>query len=351
LNRADFIPEVIWVRRDGWFVPVRRTEDPERWLALVNADDAVVTQVDDGKPREGGRGIIATSSSSAPGVMKLMLGMLDVGSGLDVLEIGTGTGYNAAIIAERVMPGRVTSVEVDEPIAERAREALTKVGSSATVITGDGADGYAPHAPYDRVMSTASLRTVPYTWVEQTRPGGRMVFPMVAGFYERQAFIGLDVHDDRTATGMFRSGAAFMRLRGERDDPVVWWDHEDDRRVSTTRINPRAAFEDYEAGFALGLLCSGMVAGSPRTDDGTEVLRLSHFASDSWASFRAADTNGEYEVVQCGPRSLWDELEAAYLWWVGVGRPEHTRFGLTVAEEGQHVWLDSPDQVIETPLG
>jgi hypothetical protein len=91
-----------------------------------------------------------------------------------------------------------------------------------------------------------------------------------------------------------------------------------------------------------------MMAGtSTDQDNGIEFLRLSHAESGSWASF-ADDVEDEgYEVLQCGPRRLWDELESAYLWWTNVGKPDYTRFGLTVDSKGQRAWLDTPENVVE----
>src|SRR4030095_3683127 len=129
MNRADFIPDVIWVYdEDGWMVPLDRADDPERWLAEVNGNTAIVTQVDDATDKYGvGRGIFASSSSSQPSVMMEMLDMLGVGEGMDILEIGTGTGYNAALLSSLSKSGSVTSVEIDAKIAEHARSALRKV--------------------------------------------------------------------------------------------------------------------------------------------------------------------------------------------------------------------------------
>jgi protein-L-isoaspartate(D-aspartate) O-methyltransferase len=92
-----------------------------------------------------------------------------------VLEIGTGTGYNAALLAHRLGSAAVTSVEIDPDLAEQARRALTTSGYLLGVTTADGARGYPPHAPYDRIMSTAAVHQVPYPWIAQTRPGGKIL--------------------------------------------------------------------------------------------------------------------------------------------------------------------------------
>lgn len=144
--RTHFIPEVIWHEVDGVLRPLRRTEDPDRWQALASAEDAVVTQVDDGHPD--GPGDLPTSSASQPDVVALMLGHLDVQGGERVLEIGTGTGWNAALLAHRLGPERVITIEVDPEVAAQARTALKDSGYGAvTVITGDGAQGYLPGCP------------------------------------------------------------------------------------------------------------------------------------------------------------------------------------------------------------
>jgi protein-L-isoaspartate O-methyltransferase len=92
-----------------------------------------------------------------------MFDALDLHPGHSVLGIGTGTGWNAALLCRRVgTRGRVVSIEVDPVIAEGARAALAAAGYSPLVITGDGADGYPDAAPYDRVLATAAVRdTVP----------------------------------------------------------------------------------------------------------------------------------------------------------------------------------------------
>ena len=150
VNRQWFIPDMVWVwADDGWLIPLRRQDAPDDWADLCRSDDPIIIQVDDGATD---RGMQPTSSSSAPSLMHEMIGMLDVKAGMKVLEIGTGTGYNAAILAEIAGVENVTTVEVDPDIANHARSALRKADFPVTVITGDGASGYHGQAPYDRVI-------------------------------------------------------------------------------------------------------------------------------------------------------------------------------------------------------
>jgi protein-L-isoaspartate O-methyltransferase len=355
MNRADFIPDVIYTHRaDGLAVPVDRHSDPDRWRELVDAEHWVITQIEDGKAAPG-KGQVPTSSSSAPAVMARMTSLLDPLPGMNVLEIGAGTGYNAALIAQAVSPGHVTTIEIDPGIADHARAALGRTDLPVTVITADGTLGHADSAPYDRVMCTASALCVPYAWVEQTRPGGVIVLPL-EGSFSRQAFARLTVDDDGTATGRFHGGASFMRLRTQRDHEPLWQivslkqiaETEPESGgipSSTAPAPPLEPFTDFQAAFALGLLLPEWIA-SRRPRDG--AVLLSDQASSSWASVFPTD-NG-HTAYHEGPHRLWEDLEAAYRWWLDAGRPDHTRFGLTVGPDGQTFWLDSPDNLLP-PIG
>ncbi|MGH3799977.1 MAG: hypothetical protein ACRDTD_07580, partial [Pseudonocardiaceae bacterium] len=110
--RHRFIPDTIWVTDGAGLVPLHRTENQQEWLRRAYGPAAVITQVDDGHPAgPGERGRYSTSSASQPDVVALMLNALDAEPGMRVLEIGTGTGYNAALLAHRLGTHNVTSIE------------------------------------------------------------------------------------------------------------------------------------------------------------------------------------------------------------------------------------------------
>jgi protein-L-isoaspartate(D-aspartate) O-methyltransferase len=123
---------------------------------------------------------IAISSASAPGVVAAMLEQLDICPGHRVLEIGAGTGYNAALLAHLVgRTGAVTTVEYDSVVAASAQEALTRAGyGDVAVICGDGTFGWADNAPYDRIVVTAGAWDVPPAWWDQLAPGGLLLAPL-----------------------------------------------------------------------------------------------------------------------------------------------------------------------------
>ncbi|WP_329521977.1 methyltransferase domain-containing protein [Spirillospora sp. NBC_01491] len=342
MNRRQFIPNTVWVwGDDGWMIPLHREADPEGWARLCDSDEAVITQVDEGARDMGAQ---PTSSSSAPSVMREMIGALGVEPGMRILEIGTGTGYNAAMLAEISGSENVTTVEVDAEIADHARCALKDAGFSVTVINGDGIAGYPGNAPYDRIIVTASVRDVPYTWVAQSAVHGRILMPWGSDLFPGGVLLTLTARADGTADGRFASTVAFMRLREQRPRHVPWRDDVDkgDYLQSTARAFPREVFKAGSAArFAVGTRLPGVTDGRTLNQDGGHTFRLSQFETGSWAAVTPGP--GEHLVCQHGPRRLWDELELAYDWWLGSGRPGPSRFGLTVTPEGQRVWLDSPD--------
>lgn len=218
--RELFIPDVIWVHRgDGWSVPVRRGDEPDRWAELAASGDSLVIQIDDGRATD--KGAWPTSSSTMPDGVVEMIDALELEPGARVLEIGAGSGFNAAVLAHLLGSENVVTVEIDNGLAEHARQALKRAGYSVKVVTGDGADGYAPDAPYDRVVVTAAVHTLPYAWVEQTRPGGILVVPWAATFHPDCPMARLVVGEDGRAEGRFVGPGFYMPMRSQRVSQAV----------------------------------------------------------------------------------------------------------------------------------
>lgn len=136
------------------------------------ADDVVRTKLDSAG--------VPISAASQPSIVALMLEQLAVAPGNRVLEIGAGTGYNAALLAYLAgQDGSVVTLDVDGDIVDGARAALARTGfPGVLVVRGDGALGYAPGAPYNRIIATVRARDVPLAWQDQLAPGGRIVVPL-----------------------------------------------------------------------------------------------------------------------------------------------------------------------------
>ena len=162
--RELFVPE--FAARDG--------------LAAVYRDQAILT-----KHNEHG---VPVSSSSQPAIMAEMLEQLELAEGMNVLEVGAGTGYNAALLSLLVgKRGRVVSVDVDAHTAAEARRALTAGGYRVRVVRADGRAGLARVGPYDRIIVTASTDAVPRAWYEQLKDVGLLEVPLRLNTIGQQA--------------------------------------------------------------------------------------------------------------------------------------------------------------------
>ena len=196
------------VPRERFLSEIAEREGLER----VYRDEAIVTRHDaQGMP---------SSSSSQPGMMSAMLEQLDLEPGQRILEIGAGTGYNAALLARLVAPGgKVVSVELDAATARAARRALADVDAPVRVVRGDGREGWPRGAPYDRIIVTASSRTIAQAWHDQLRAGGLLELPLILDQSGWQMIVTLRKH-----AGGLRSEAllhgGFMQLR-DAPDAVV----------------------------------------------------------------------------------------------------------------------------------
>ncbi|MGH2398889.1 MAG: methyltransferase domain-containing protein, partial [bacterium] len=145
---------------------------PDLTHADVYRDDAIITHREpDGLP---------SSSSSQPTIMAIMLEQLELGPGHRVLEIGAGTGYNAALIREIVgSGGRVVTVDIQPDVAGEAASNLAAAGyDDVEVVAADGGFGHPESAPYDRIVVTASSSDIPPHWREQLVEGGVLVVPL-----------------------------------------------------------------------------------------------------------------------------------------------------------------------------
>ncbi|MGK5733754.1 methyltransferase domain-containing protein [Streptomyces sp. URMC 124] len=250
----------------------------ESWLVGAYADEPLATRVRDGE---------LITSSSQPSLMAMMLSALNVQDGHTVLEVGTGTGYNAALLAHRLGDGKVTTVDLDPEITDPARDHLAAAGFHPEVVTGDGALGCPWRAPFDRVLATCAVSRVPPAWLAQTRPDGLILAPLATGL------IALRVKDATHAEGRFlRTPAYFVPLRGGAAAPV-----------------PRIR----------GLPC--------------RLLQSERFR------FLLTLTAGALDPAD------------AHALWRAEGRPGRERFGLSVAGDAQWAWLDHPDGPCRWPLG
>lgn len=323
-------------------------ERPAQWWDAVYSDTTIVTQLDEGGTSLASDTGIPTSSISAPGMVAAFLELLEVRDHDRVLEIGTGTGFTAALLSHRLGACNVTSIEVDEAVAAQAAANLTTAGYTPHLIVGDGSQGWPDRAPYDRVHVACAVERIPRAWIEQTRPGGSVVLPWAPE--SRYGFIvRLDVVGDGTAVGRFVGSAGYMMMRGQGGNQTWYAYRGDEAEETTTRLDPRAiAQSGLSADIAIVAQVPGLISRPvEHPDTGEFELLLWDAAAGSWAECDYEPGTDASAVYSYGPRRLWDEVAAAHLRWLSLGRPGIERFGLTVTPDGQHrIWLDTPDRVL-----
>ncbi|MFF4251695.1 methyltransferase domain-containing protein [Streptomyces sp. NPDC001663] len=252
----------------------------EKWLRGAYADAPLATRLRDGE---------LVSSSSQPSLMAKMLAELRVEDGDRVLEVGAGTGYNAALLAHRLGDDDlVTTVDLEPEITETARQHLAAAGYRPAVVTGDGARGVPERAPFDRIIATCTLTSVPHAWLAQCNPGARVLTPFATGL------LALTVRDAGHAEGRFlHTPAYFVPLRGQ------------------SRPEPEPA----------------QLGGIPRRARDHELFR-----------FLLALTRGSLDPQEAF--ALWEREE----------QPTRERYGITVAGGYEWAWLDDPEGPYVWPL-
>lgn len=264
--------------------------------------------------------------------MATMLEVLHVHDGHRVLEIGTGTGYNAALLCHRLGEANVVSIDIDADLVDAARAALDLAGYRPTLLTGDGALGAPEHAPFDRIIATCGLDRIPPAWLGQIRTGGVIVANIGFGL------VRLTVAEDGSAEGPFIGPAAFMHIRPDVDGTA--FTHRDALSLSSgsgvTRTAPLPTDLDAQpVGFLRRVIMSGVEPVTIHTDDG-DVYCLADPVTGSWV--RASPRgNGDVDLVERGPRQLWDELERVVDSWHTADRPGIDRFGLMITPDGTQI--------------
>ena len=151
---------------------------------------------------------------SQPYIVALMTELLEPEPGDVMLEVGTGSGYQAAVLAQLV--ARVYTIEIIAPLAESATARLRTLGyENVEVKKGDGYYGWPEHAPYDGIIVTAAASSIPPPLVAQLKPGGRMVIPVGAPFHTQDLILlRKDAKGKVTTTSVLP--VAFVPLTGAR---------------------------------------------------------------------------------------------------------------------------------------
>lgn len=352
VQRHRFLPRWYDWQGDEEHTEYVGADDVERWLAKVYADDVVPID-----PRDEHR-----SSSSQPSMMLAFLGALDLGTNHTVLEIGTGSGYNAALLCERVGSSNVTTIDVEHQLVETAAARLADCGYAPTVAVADGVYGYPARAPYDRIIATCAVHRIPDAWLDQLAPDGVLVTPLAGGRFE-YGLVKLKKRPDGMADGRLRfQGASFMPLRQpgqplppEASEAQAFLERREGGETRPCALPAALAYRSA-ATWGLTFMIGVMVQdpawrwrgpspewGEYSSERRCELPALVSWRDRSWAVVsRGGD--GEPMVTQGGPRRLWDVVESCAALFYDQGEPTHARYGITVTRDRrQLLWLDCPD--------
>ncbi|MGH3568235.1 MAG: methyltransferase domain-containing protein [Pseudonocardia sp.] len=276
-----------------------------------------------------------------------MLETLDVREGQRVLEIGTGTGYNAALLAHRLGADKVFSVDIDPELVNAARRRLARIGHHPHLAVGDGADGWPHHAPYHRIICACAVRRIPAAWYDQLTPGGRLLVDFKP---QGGNLVLLEKKADRLEGRFTARYAAFMVMRqhdNHDNRPSPQWQPElplDRERTTTTPAEPPVVVRFLRSVTSTTQLRHGYTFDE-QTRQPTAVRLTAADGSCCDVELTLAG-NGTRTVREGGPTPLWPEIERTYQQWHDWGEPGWDRVGITARPDAWTLWLDEPNNII-----
>ncbi len=319
-------------------------DDPsESALETIYADQALITRHDAGG--------VPTSSTSQPSLVAAMLQTLELGPGTRVLEVGAGTGYNAALLSELVGDQRlVTTIDIDPDVVAQTRRLLAAAGySEIAVLCGDGFDGAPERGPFDRLIATVGCPDVSWRWLEQLARDAFVVLPLQHGGPTIAPIAVLRPAGDDELVGHIAMAAGFIPLQGDRRTSP-WPPASDHRRGEPDEVfdlpaalaeHPRT-LASYRAGHRAWLDFGFFLAiADTRTRLGQHVT----LEGPAGASLVLTDR----EVAGYGDcAGLAADLAASYDRWEQLDRPATTDWQLMlrrrtreqpIVEPGDDRWL------------
>lgn len=324
---------------DSW--QQRTATASEEWYRQVYSDQALITLVD-----QAGR---VLSSSSQPDIMARMLELLDVQPGQRVLEIGTGTGYNAALLATIVgESGQVVTVDIEADIVAAARQHLWKAGyERVQVVQSDGRDGYSPTAPYDRMIATGSIPTIPAAWQEQLSPDGILVCVMQPG----RSMAGGVLQAVKTTdglTGRLVQVASFMPLHDEPfrhspanrphlnlSEPVIAV-----FPFATRLFDPAVIWTADFQFFLFASLPSLRIVEQTRADHHMYTILYEEQQPEHLVALFQEESQQRVELRGEAAPALWAQLIRIYNLWTALDRPAITSYQFKMRpSEQQQLYL------------
>lgn len=327
--RHVFVPE--FHRRSGnggWDLDDLVTHEDPEWLATIYSNEPLITQH---KPEQqtGERWI--TSSSSMPGLMADMIEELGLRPGMRAVEVGTGTGYNAAILCHILGDQNVATVDIDPELVELAKQQLAIIGYRPS---------FEPKpAWYDRLLATHPVVNVPPDWLRWVRNGGQILVDLRSPEVTNIGAWALLTVADNTATGrLMPARGMFMNARttpefGDKGGHFPRLSESEQRRrfgAATERKTDLAynVVDNPDFRFVVWRALPG-VQVTPSMPDIEQTYVAHHDGSwcNTWGS----------RALWGGPRDLWKVIETVYERWSRAGKPGLEDMTIRVTEDGKTV--------------
>jgi len=273
-----------------------------------------------------------------PGLTVRMFQHALIQDGQDVAEIGTGSGYGAALLSHRLGDRHVTSVDVDAYLGKTAQERLGEQGLFPALLSLD-ATAELP-GDYDRIVATVSVRPIPEAWMAALRPGGRLVTTIA----DTGLLVTADKHEDGHAYGQVEwDRAAFMATRSESDYPpsslgglLEHAQTAEGELVSVRQYPVVNVRESWELWSTLSIMCAGVEHYYGQEGEGRSEVRTAIMLhpDGSWARAVSHGTEPP-EVHQGGPRRLWDLLDELRTMWLREGQLPVYGAQVKIAPDGE----------------
>jgi protein-L-isoaspartate(D-aspartate) O-methyltransferase len=310
---------------DGVVEVPQDTVPPAEILDRVYSDQALITHFDErGAP---------CSSSSQPTLMAGMLEALELAPGMRVLEVGAGTGYNAALVAA-LTAAPVVTVDTGERVVAEARAALRRLGldDQVTVVHGDGYDGWSAGAPYDRIIVTCGCVGLSPRWLAQLAPGGLALVPVAHGGVHP---ILAAWREGPTVWGRMVLWADFMEAAGPlgHGQPAVLRAIPADAELTSyPRVGPVLDWDGYAALWCLLACRDRRVTRAATLVDGIDPHKGMCALHDPERGIVWVQMDGSIHVA--GGPSLLEEARGLLREWETLGRPRLQDWRCTFAETG-----------------
>ncbi len=348
IPREAFVPcfyeQETTSRTMAWKLVSAHEMPRENYLAAVYRNASLVTKIDERS--------WPVSSSSLPSIMATMLEALDVQPGQRVLEIGTGSGYNAALLATLTgTPEQVVTIERDATLAAQARHTLEEViGPGVTVVVGDGAAGWPAGAPYDRIIATASAATLPMAWMKQLDIGGRLVMDLQGTL--ASGFLVMEKTAESVSGHFLAEPLHFMPLETEAISvpqaniaSLLQQPCQTTFVLENDPVFPDALFDPTFRWFLQWRIPDCQVSKRKHMQRGTSsethTILVIEPKRKALVRLQKQQEEATWRGEVYGMALFWQDLQQAYEAFHELGKPHQQRYQLVVEQEGPFLVIGS----------